>query len=107
MDSFVSLENPAAAPTVDAFPGSGIQEAEMAEPQPHDSDHDDEDDPTRARLDLLSAYSMLGRLERDGLLLSSDRARAEKAAPVAEPPAPENDESYHYKTPDEKAWTAA
>ena len=78
----------------------------MAEPQPHDSDHD-EVDPTKARLDLLSAYSMLGRLERDGLLPSSDRARAEEAASVAEPPAPENDESYRYEAPDEKAWTAA
>ena len=105
MDSSVSLENPAAAPTVDAFPGSGIQEADMAEPQRHDSDHDDEVDPTKARLDLLSAYSMLGRLERDGLLPSSDRARAEEAAPVAEPT--ENDESYRYEAPDEKAWTAA
>ena len=79
----------------------------MAEPQPFDSDHDDEVDPTKARLDLLSAYTMLGRLERDGLLPSSHRARAEEAAPVAVPPAPENDESYHYKVPDEKAWTAA
>ena len=39
----------------------------MAEPQPHD-DHEDEIDPTKARLDLLSAYAMHGRLERDGLL---------------------------------------
>ena len=78
----------------------------MAEPHPHDSDHEGEIDPTKARLDLLSAYTMHGRLERDGLLSSSDRARAEEAAPVVEPPAPE-DESYHYKAPDENAWTAA
>ena len=56
----------------------------MAEPQPHDSDHEDEIDPTKARVDLLSAYTMHGRLERDGLLTSSDRARADKAAPVVE-----------------------
>jgi hypothetical protein len=60
----------------------------MAEPQPHDSDHEDEIDPTKARLDLLSAYAMHGRLERDGLLTSSDRAKADKAAPVVEPPVP-------------------
>ena len=33
----------------------------MAEPKPHHSDYEDEVDPTRARLDLLSAYTMLGR----------------------------------------------
>ena len=84
----------------------GIQEADIAKPKPHDSDYEDEVDPTRARLDLLSAYTMLGRLERDGLLSSSDRARAEEAAPVVAPPAPEDD-VYYYKAPGENAWRAA
>ena len=79
----------------------------MAEPQPHDSDYDDEVDPTKARLELLSAYTMLGTLERDGLLSSSGRPKAEESAQVAEPPAPKDDERYYYKAPDENVWTAA
>ena len=30
----------------------------MAKPNPHDSDHEDEIDPTMARLDLLTSYTM-------------------------------------------------
>ena len=80
----------------------------MAKPKPGDSEYEDEVevDPTRARLDLLSAYTMRGRLERDGLLSSSDRARAEDAAPIVAPPAPEDD-VYYYKAPGENAWRAA
>ena len=74
----------------------------MAKPKPHDSDY--EVDPTTARLDLLSAYTMLGRLKRDGLLPSSVRVRVEEAAPVVEPP---EDEGYYYKEPGETAWRAA
>ena len=80
----------------------------MAKPKPHHSEDGDavapltEDDATTARLDLLSAYTMLGRLERDGLLPSS----VEKAAPVVELPAHEED-GYFYKAPGEDAWKAA
>lgn len=77
----------------------------MAEPQRHDNDYEDEVDPTKARLDLLSAYTMRGRLERDGLLTSFDRVPVKEAAAVAEPP--EDDERYYYKAPGENAWTAA
>ena len=55
-------------------------------------------------MDLLSAYTMLGRLKRDGLLPSSVRARVEESAPVVEPP---EDEGYYYKEPGETAWRAA
>ena len=78
----------------------------MAKPKPDDSDHEGEVDPTRARLDLLAAYTMRGRLERRGLLSSSDRARAEEAVAVVTPPAPEDD-GYFYKAPGENAWRAA
>ena len=79
----------------------------MAEPQPHDSDYDAEVDPTKARLDLLSAYSLRGKLHLDGLLSAPAEPWADDASPVIEPPAPRDDESYHYKSPDEKVWTAA
>ena len=79
----------------------------MADPHPHDSDHEGEIDPTKARLDLLSAYTMRGRLELDGLLSPPTGPWAEEAAAVVEPPALEDDESYFYKAPDENAWTAA
>ena len=78
----------------------------------HDSDYADEaaplteDEATTARLDLLSAYTMLGRLERDGLLPSSVKAKVEEAAPVVELPAHE-DEGYLYKAPGDDAWMAA
>ena len=77
----------------------------MAEPQPHDSDY--EVDPTSARLDLLSAYTMRGTLELDGLLSHQTGPWAEEVAAVVEPPALEDDGSYFYKAPDENAWTAA
>ena len=78
----------------------------------HDSDYEDEaaplteDEATTARLDLLSAYTMLGRLERDGLLPSPANANIEEPAPVVELPAHE-DEGYLYKAPGEDAWRAA
>ena len=77
----------------------------MAEPQPHDNDA--EVDPTKARLDLLSAYSMRGKLELDGLLFAPAEPWADDASPLIEPPTPSDDESYHYKSPGEKVWTAA
>ena len=94
-------------------PGSGaVKEADIAEPTPHESNDEDEVDPlteeeaTAARMDLLSAYTLHGRLDLDGLLHTSLGARAEEAAPVVEPPAP-GDDGYYYKEPGEKAWTAA
>ncbi len=83
----------------------------MSIPKPHDSDYEDEVDPlteeeaTTARLDLLSAYTMHGRLELDGLLPSVTDTR-EEAARVVEPPARE-DERYYYKEPSENTWRAA
>ena len=108
MDSFVSLGNPAAAPTVRAFPGiEAFRRQTLADPQPHDNDYDAEVDPTKARLDLLSAYSMRGKLHLDGLLLAPAEPWTDDASPVIEPSAPRDDESYHYKSPGEKVWTAA
>ena len=78
----------------------------MAEPQPHDNDYDAEVDPTKARLDLLSAYSMRGKLELDGLLSVPAEPWADDASPVIEPSAASDDGSYHYKSPGEKVWTA-
>ena len=82
----------------------------MTKPKQHDSDSevevDPEDQPTTARLDLLSAYTMFGRMQLDGLLVHSVRATAEEVAPIVEPPAGEDD-GYYYKEPGEKAWTAA
>ena len=84
----------------------------MAKPTPHGSDNGDEVAPltdnevTTARLDLLSAYTMTGSLERDGLLLSSVRDRLEAAAPVAQLP-PREDDGYLYKAPGEDIWRAA
>ncbi len=78
--------------------------------KPHD--YEDEVDPltddgaSTARLDLLSAYTMHGRLERDGLLPSSVTATGEEAVPVVEPRACA-DEGYHYKAPSENTWRAA
>ena len=57
-------------------------------------------------MDLLSAYTLHGRLDREGLLHTSLGARVEEAAPVGEPPAP-GDDGYYYKEPGEKAWIAA
>jgi hypothetical protein len=65
-----------------------------------------EDEPTTARLDLLSAYTMLGRLQLDGLLAYSVTAEVEEPAPIVEPPALEDD-GYYYKEPSEKTWRAA
>ena len=65
----------------------------MAKPKPHDSDYEHEVDPptedeaTTARMDLPSAYTMHGRLQLDGLLAYSVRAKVEEAAPIVEPPA--------------------
>ncbi len=78
----------------------------------HDSNHEvevdplTEDEPTTARLDLLSAYTMFGTLHLDGLLAYSVRASVEEeAAPVVEPPALED--GYYYKEPGENTWRAA
>ena len=57
-------------------------------------------------MDLLSAYTLHGRLDLDGLLHTSLGARAEEAAPVVGQPA-SGDDGYYYKEPGEKAWTAA
>ena len=83
----------------------------MLKTRPHDRgevevDPLTEDEPTTARLDLLSAYTMLGRLQLDGLLAYSVRAKVEEAAPIVEPPALEDD-GYYYKEPSEKNWRAA
>ncbi len=75
----------------------------MSIPKPDDSDYEDE--PTTARLDLLSAYTMHGRLERDGLVPSSVGAPVEEAARAVEPPAGED--GYYYKAPSENTWKAA
>lgn len=83
----------------------------MAKLKPHDSDYEVEVDPltedeaTTARLDLLSAYSMVGRLQLDGLLPYSVAAKIEETAPIVEPPACEDD-GYYYREPGE-IWTAA
>jgi hypothetical protein len=61
---------------------------------------------TTARLDLLSAYTMTGGMEADGLPPSSVRAWLGEAAPVAELPVRE-DEGYFYKEPGEDLWSAA
>jgi hypothetical protein len=80
--------------------------------RPHHSHYEDEvdplteDDPTTARLDLLSAYTMFGTLQLDGLLAYSARAEVEEAAPIVEPPALEDD-GYYYKEPGEHVWTAS
>ena len=53
----------------------------MLKTRPHHSNYEDEvdplteDDPTTARLDLLSAYTMFGTLQLDGLLAYSARAK--------------------------------
>ena len=84
----------------------------MAKPVPHDSDNGDgvapltDNEVTPARLDLLSAYTMTGSPERDGLLLSSVRDRLEAAAPLAQLP-PREDEGYLDKAPGEDIWRAA
>ena len=75
----------------------------MSMPKPDDSDYQDEE--TSARLELLSAYTMHGRLERDGLVPAAVGATAEEAATVVEPPAGED--GYYYKAPSEKTWKAA
>ena len=85
----------------------------MLKTKPHHSNYEDkvdpltEDDPTTARLDLLSAYTMFGTLQLDGLLAYSARAKVEEAAPpIVEPPALEDD-GYYYKEPGENTWRAA
>ena len=87
----------------------------MLKTKPHHSDHEDdvdplaEDDPTTARLDLLSAYTMFGTLQLDGLLAYSTRAKVAEAAPpapIGEPPALDDD-GYYYKEPSENTWRAA
>ena len=85
----------------------------MTEPKPHDSNSAVEvdpladDEPTTARLDLLSAYTMFGRMQLDGFLAHSVRATPEEvAAPIVEPPAGEDD-GYYYKEPGENTWRAA
>ena len=71
-------------------PDRGIQEGQMLKTKPHHSNHEDdvdplaEDDPTTARLDLLSAYTMFGTLQLDGLLEYSTRAKVAEAAPPAQ-----------------------
>jgi hypothetical protein len=82
----------------------------MTKPKPHDSDSEvdplADDEPTTARLDLLSAYTMFGRMQLDGLLAHSVRATAEEVAPLVEPLAGEDD-GYYYKEPGENTWRAA
>ena len=84
----------------------------MLKPRPQNSHYEDEvaplteDDPTTARLDLLSAYTMFGTLQLDGLLAYSARAPVEETAPIVEPPALEDD-GYYYKEPSEHVWRAA
>ena len=84
----------------------------MLKARPHHSHYEDEvdplteDDPTTARMDLLSAYTMFGTLQLDGLLAYSVRATVEEAAPIVEPPELEDD-GYYYKEPSETTWTAA
>ena len=84
----------------------------MLKTRPHDSgevevDPLTEDEPTTARLDLLSAYTMFGTLQLDGLLAYSTRAKVEEAAPpIVEPPTLEDD-CYYYKEPSENTWRAA
>ena len=86
----------------------------MLKTKPHHNDHKDdvdpltEDDPTTARLDLLSANSMFGTLQLDGLLAYSTRAEVAEAAspPIGEPPTLEDD-GYYYKDPSENTWRAA
>jgi hypothetical protein len=82
----------------------------MTKPKQHDSDSevevDPEDEPTTARMDLLSAYTMFGRMQLDGLLAHSVRATAEEVAPLVEPLAGEDD-GYYYKEPGENTWRAA
>ena len=90
----------------------------MLKTRPHDSgkvevDPLTEDEPTTARMDLLSAYTMHGRLQLDGLLPYSVIATVEQAAPIVEPPAPiveppaGEEDGYYYKEPSEKIWRAA
>ena len=85
----------------------------MLKAKPHHSNYEDEvdplteHDPTTARLDLLSAYTMFGTLQLDGLLAYSTRAKVEEAAPpIVEPPTLEDD-GYYYKEPGENTWKAA
>ena len=82
----------------------------MTKPKQHDSDSevevDPEDEPTTARMDLLSAYTMFGTMQLDHLLAHSVRATAEEVAPLVEPPAGEDD-GYYYKEPGENTWRAA
>lgn len=83
----------------------------MQKTRPHDSDEVEvdpltEDEPTTARLDPLSAYTMFGRLQLDGLLAYSVRAKVVEAAPIVDPPALEDDR-YYYKEPSDKTWRAA
>ena len=61
----------------------------MLKTRPHDSGEAEvdpltEDEPTTARMDLLSAYTMHGRLQLDGLLPYSLSATVEEAAPIVE-----------------------
>ena len=74
----------------------------MSIPKPDDSNYEDE--ATTARLDLLSAYTMHGRLERDGLVPSVG-VPVEEAARAVEPPAGED--GYYYRAPSENTWKAA
>jgi len=82
----------------------------MAEPKPNNNE--DEVDPlaeeeeTTARIDLLSAYTLHGRLDTNGLIQTSVRARVDEAVPAVEPLVRE-DEGYYYKEPGENVWTAA
>ena len=82
----------------------------MTKPKQHDSDSevevDPEDEPSTARLDLLSAYTMFGRMQLDGLLAHSVRATAEEVAPLVEPLAGEDD-GYYDTEPGENTWRAA
>ena len=84
----------------------------MTKPKPHDTDSGVEvdpladDEPTTARLDLLSAYTRFGRMQLDALLERCVRATAEDVAPIVEPPAGEDD-GYYYKEPGESTWRAA
>ena len=57
-------------------------------------------------MDLLSAYTLHGRLDLDGLLHTSLGARVERPRPSSAEPA-SGDDGYYYKEPGEKAWTAA
>ena len=88
----------------------------MLKTKPHHSDHEDdvdplaEDDPTTARLDLLSAYTMFGTLQLDGLLAYSTRAKVAEAAPpppIGRAAHARGRDGYYYKEPGENTWRAA